>query len=55
MITGSHDVLTTPTMIENFATSFPSATTHIINNAAHALHWEQTEAFMNCVLATLEK
>jgi pimeloyl-ACP methyl ester carboxylesterase len=55
MITGSHDILTTPTMTEHFATDFPSATTHILKDAAHALHWEQTGAFMECVLDALER
>lgn len=55
MITGSHDILTTPSMIEHFAAGFPSATTHIIKDAAHALHWEQTGAFMECVLNALER
>jgi pimeloyl-ACP methyl ester carboxylesterase len=55
MITGSHDILTTPSMIEHFAKDFPSATTHIIKDAAHALHWEQTGAFMECVLDALKR
>jgi len=54
MITGSHDILATPSMIKHFAADF-RATTHIINDAAHALHWEQTEAFIACVLKTLDK
>ena len=53
LLTGSHDVLTTPHMIEQFATDFPVKSTHIINNAAHALHWEQPEAFLTCVLDAL--
>lgn len=55
MITGSHDILTTPAMLEEFAVGFPSVTTHIINQAGHALHWEQTEKFVEHVLAALEK
>ena len=53
LITGSHDVLATPAMIEEFAANKPFVETNIISNAAHALHWEQPEQFINCVKSAL--
>lgn len=53
LVTGSHDVLATPAMIEEFATDKTFVKTKIINNAAHALHWEQPEQFVNCVKGAL--
>ncbi|MFK8075578.1 MAG: alpha/beta fold hydrolase [Granulosicoccus sp.] len=53
LITGSHDVLATPTMIEEFAADKTFVETNIINNAAHALHWEQPKQFISCVQSAL--
>jgi len=53
LITGSHDILTTPKMLADFASSNPQVKTHTIQDAAHALHWEQSEAFIECVLGVL--
>jgi len=55
MITGSHDILTTPSMMNQYAADIPKTTTHVIEDAAHALHWEQTEKFVECVLSALER
>ena len=53
LITGSHDVLATPAMIEEFAADKAFVKAYIIDNAAHALHWEQPEQFINCVKSAL--
>lgn len=53
LVTGSHDVLATPAMIQDFAADKPFVNTHIIDDAAHALHWEQPERFIDCVSAAL--
>lgn len=53
LVTGANDVLTTPAMIEEFAAGKPFVKTQIIDNAAHALHWEQTEEFISCVKQAL--
>lgn len=54
MITGSHDVLTTASMIEQYAAQYPNVLTRVINNAGHALHWEQTDIFVECVVDALK-
>lgn len=53
MITGSNDVLTTPDMIKDYAAGKSFIKTHVIEDAAHALHWEQSEQFATCVKAAL--
>ncbi len=53
LVTGSHDVLTTPAMIEQFAADKTFVNTVIIDDASHALHWEQTERFVNIVQEAL--
>lgn len=55
MITGSHDMLLTPDMMKQFASSQPEIELHVIDQAAHALHWEQPDAFVRCVTAALDQ
>lgn len=43
LLTGSHDVLMTPQMINDFSARFTDVSTHVVEGAAHALHWEQPE------------
>jgi len=41
LMTGSHDVLMTPRMQADFQKQHPQMTTQVVDDAAHALHWEQ--------------
>lgn len=52
LVTGADDVLMTPSALQNFADAqgYPC---HIIADAAHALHWEQTQKFTDYVLDEL--
>lgn len=52
LVTGANDVLMTPALLQAFCEeqNYPCA---IIPDAAHALHWEQPEAFVQYVLAEL--
>lgn len=54
LMTGSHDALMTPRMLQAFAEVHPQIQTAIVENAAHALHWEQPEEFVRIVLNSLE-
>jgi len=54
VMTGSHDILATPDMIQQFKAENDWINMHIIENAAHALHWEQSEQFIACVLTALQ-
>ena len=53
MMTGSDDVLMTPRMLSQFATQNTHVTTRVIDNAAHAIHWEQPTAFLSVALEAL--
>lgn len=53
MITGSNDVLMTPQMQQQFAHINPHVKTHVIDEAAHAIHWEQAEEFLSLALDAL--
>jgi len=43
-----------PDMIQQFKAENDWINMHIIENAAHALHWEQSEQFIACVLTALQ-
>lgn len=49
MMTGSHDVLMTPRMLTDFASQHPEVSVHIVEQAAHALHWEQPTAMARII------
>ncbi|MFK7856082.1 MAG: alpha/beta fold hydrolase [Granulosicoccus sp.] len=53
MITGNNDVLMTPDMLNRFEAEHLQVRVHLIANAAHALHWEQPDAFLSVVLEAL--
>jgi len=55
IMTGSHDVLATPLMFEQFKSDNDSIDMHIIENAAHALHWEQTEQVVRYLVNVLKE
>ncbi len=60
MLTGRHDILMTPTMLTQYARELSATNaciidTCIIEDAAHALHWEQPQAFVDCVLQAINK
>ncbi|MFK7997568.1 MAG: alpha/beta fold hydrolase [Granulosicoccus sp.] len=48
LVTGANDLLLTPTQLEAFCNDKHYSCT-IIADAAHALHWEQTQAFVEYV------
>lgn len=52
LVTGANDLLMTPAALERFAEKqgYPHS---IIDEAAHALHWEQTQKFTDYVLGEL--
>jgi len=54
LIAASHDVLFPPDMLAQCQHLHPVMTTHVIDQAAHAMHWEQPEEFIRCVLAALK-
>ena len=53
LMTGSHDMLLTPRTLHTFGEAHPHMPTHIVEDAAHALHWEQPEAFVRIVRGAL--
>ena len=53
LMTGSHDMLLTPRTLHTFGEAHPHMQTHIVEDAAHALHWEQPEAFVRIVRGAL--
>lgn len=53
LMTGSHDVLLTPRTLHTFGEAHPHMQTHIVQGAAHALHWEQPEGFVRVVREAL--
>ncbi|ASJ76431.1 alpha/beta fold hydrolase [Granulosicoccus antarcticus] len=54
LMTGSQDTLMTPRMLQTFGEAHPEVRTVVVENAAHALHWEQPETFVRIVLDALE-
>lgn len=52
LLTGANDLLMTPALLQEFCAEhdYPFA---IVPDAAHALHWEQTELFVNYVVNEL--
>ena len=52
MLSGSNDVLMARTALEEFCQRHKLPCT-LIDNAAHAIHWEQPDAFVNHVLSEL--
>lgn len=54
LLTGRHDVLMTPHMLNHFVQDKPHIHSAIIEGAAHSLHWEQTDEFVRQVLKALQ-
>lgn len=54
LIAGQQDVLLSPQIMQDFASQHASLPVHIIDNAAHAIHWEQTEPFVDLLLSLLK-
>ncbi len=52
MLSGSNDVLMTPSSLEEFCQHHKLPCT-FLDNAAHAIHWEQPEAFVDHILSEL--
>lgn len=52
MLSGSNDVLMTPSSLEEFCKRHKLPCT-FLDNAAHAIHWEQPEAFISHILSEL--
>ncbi len=52
LLTGANDLLMTPALLEAFCTTHNYPFT-IIPDAAHALHWEQTQTFVQYVIDEL--
>lgn len=55
MLTGSHDVLMTPQMQADFQREHPAITAHVVDGAAHALHWEQPGRVLAIVEESLSR
>lgn len=53
MITGRNDILLTPSMLAHFTNQNAQITTRVIDDAAHAIHWEQPAAFVSLALEVL--
>lgn len=53
LITGSDDVLMTPHKLMQFSREHHVHTCHVIDQAAHALHWEQPAEFVELVERSL--
>lgn len=53
MLTGSRDTLMTPRMLSDFARQHPDIQTHVVEGAAHALHWEQPDRVIAIIEAAL--
>lgn len=52
LVTGENDLLMTPALLKTFCATHGFSYT-IIPDAAHALHWEQTEAFVQYIIGEL--
>lgn len=52
LVTGANDLLMTPALMQAFCAEY-EYNYQVIPNAAHALHWEQTDAFVAYVLNKL--
>ena len=52
-VTGSRDILMTPEMLTQFSQLHPQIGVRIVEHAAHAIHWEQPDAFLSIALDAL--
>ncbi len=55
LMTGSHDVLMTPRMQADFQRQHPQMTVYVVEDAAHALHWEQAANVLGLVEQVLSR
>jgi pimeloyl-ACP methyl ester carboxylesterase len=53
MLTGANDVLMSPAMLERFCAEHPQIRHTIISDAAHAIHWENSDEVATFVLNAL--
>lgn len=55
VMTGDMDVLLPPALLDAFCQQHPHIQAHVITQAAHALHREQADAMVQCVLGGLSR
>ncbi len=48
-LTGANDRMFSPADLQNSYANFPAVSLHVINDAAHSVHWENPDAFLKIV------